>query len=102
MRRKRPCSEQTRAVLGCLAEGPRPWCHGYELARATGLKSGTLYPILIRLSDRGLLESKWQPSESSGKPPRHLYRLTARGAEFAEREFADRPQRGLAARASRA
>jgi DNA-binding PadR family transcriptional regulator len=49
--------------------------------------SGTLYPILMRLSDRGLLESKWQPSPE-GRPLRHLYRLTAEGARFAREEVA--------------
>lgn len=54
-------------------------CYGMEIARATGLKSGTLYPILIRLADRGMLEHEWQAPERTGRPPRHLYRLTAAG-----------------------
>ena len=36
------------------------WRHGYSLAKQTELKSGTLYPILIRLADRGLVEACWQ------------------------------------------
>jgi PadR family transcriptional regulator, regulatory protein PadR len=47
-----------------------------------GLKSGTLYPILIRLTHNHLLDTKWEASES-GKPPRHMYRLTQAGKRFA-------------------
>lgn len=63
------------------------WRHGYYLSEQTGLSSGTLYPILMRLSDRGMLESKWEPSPYPGRPPRKLYRLNAEGASYA-REYA--------------
>jgi PadR family transcriptional regulator, regulatory protein PadR len=46
------------------------------------LKSGSLYPILIRLADRGLLETSWEPGRG-GRPPRHLYRLSPAGREYA-------------------
>lgn len=55
------------------------WQHGYELAQATGLRSGTLYPLLIRLEAQGYLEAQWQAPAAPGRPPRHAYRLTARG-----------------------
>jgi PadR family transcriptional regulator, regulatory protein PadR len=45
------------------------------------LKSGSLYPILVRLADRGLLETSWEPGLGS-RPPRHLYRLTLTGRQF--------------------
>jgi PadR family transcriptional regulator PadR len=70
-----------------MMEQPRSWQYGYELAQITELKSGTLYPILMRLSDRKLLESKWQPSSSQGRPPRHMYRLTANGTAFAKEQL---------------
>ncbi|MGB0124937.1 MAG: PadR family transcriptional regulator, partial [Silvibacterium sp.] len=54
----------------------------YDLSRSTGLKSGTLYPLLMRLADRKLLETSWETVEP-GRPPRHLYRLTAEGVRFA-------------------
>jgi DNA-binding PadR family transcriptional regulator len=66
---------------------PRKWHHGYELSKATELLSGTLYPILMRLSDRGFLEHKWLPSEEAGRPPRHVYRLTAKGVAYAKQQF---------------
>lgn len=87
MIRERKASDQTLAVLGTLLEQPRAWRHGYELSKESGLKSGTLYPILIRLGDRGLLESKWQPPDQPGRPPRHLYRLTAAGAAYAREQL---------------
>ena len=72
-------SAQTLAVLAALCAQPSEWRHGYALARQTGLKSGTLYPILIRLADRGLVEARWQDEPQPGRPRRHLYRLTADG-----------------------
>jgi DNA-binding PadR family transcriptional regulator len=77
--RDREFSEQTLWVLTALCSQPRTWRHGYDLARETGLKSGTLYPILIRLADRGLLESCWEDEQPAGRPRRHLYRLTSAG-----------------------
>ena len=91
-------SPQTLSVLAALCEQPSGWQHGYALAKQTGLKSGTLYPILIRLADRGLVEACWQDEPQPGRPRRHLYRLTADGlasattalatAELAEAELA--------------
>ncbi len=72
-------SAQTLSVLAALCSEPSRWCHGYALARQTGLKSGTLYPILIRLAGRGLVEACWQEEPQPGRPRRHLYRLTAAG-----------------------
>ena len=66
-------------MLAALCEEPSQWQHGYALAKQTGLKSGTLYPILIRLADRGLIEACWQEEPQPGRPRRHLYRLTAGG-----------------------
>jgi PadR family transcriptional regulator PadR len=67
------------SVLAALCSQPSQWQHGYGLAKQTGLKSGTLYPILIRLADRGLVEACWQDEPQPGRPRRHLYRLTADG-----------------------
>jgi PadR family transcriptional regulator PadR len=83
MPRKPNSSRQTRAVLAMLLEQSRRWLHGYDIAKATGLKSGTLYPLLMRLSEQGLLESRWQDAERPGLPPRHCYRLSVSGVAFA-------------------
>lgn len=88
MMRDRRCSGQTLTLLAALTAQPRAWRHGYELSGETGLKSGTLYPILMRLCDRGLLDSKWMSHERGGRPPRHVYRLTVEGVAFARTELA--------------
>jgi PadR family transcriptional regulator PadR len=79
MTRSRRPSAQTIAVLQALAEEPAAWRYGYELCQRLGLKAGSVYPILMRLADRGLLETAWEPAPPPGRPPRHLYRLTGPG-----------------------
>jgi PadR family transcriptional regulator len=103
VRRSRRHSQQTRVVLAELAAEPSRDRYGYELAQATGLASGTLYPILMRLEARGLLEARWELSEHR---PRHVYRLTEAGlraaaATAAEGETA-RPSRSVAPSGKRA
>jgi|SRR5262245_41631358 len=86
---RRP-SAQALAVLDTLAEARRQWRYGLEIAAATGLKSGSLYPILARLDERGLVESKWLAPEQPGRPARHAYRITAAGrAALAEAQQAE-------------
>lgn len=85
MTRRKNSSPQSLAVLAVLLEQPREWIYGYELSKRTSLKSGTLYPLLIRLFDQGLLEDGWKESGSGGRPPRHMYRLTPAGLEMARR-----------------
>ena len=81
MTRVRRPSPQTVAILDALAERASDWSHGYGLCRLLGLKAGTVYPILIRLADRGYLETAWEQEVPQGRPPRHLYRLSVAGAE---------------------
>lgn len=83
MARPRSLSAAALAVLAILAEAGRDWRHGYELARSAGIKSGTLYPLLIRLEAQGYLEAEWQAPAAPGRPPRHAYRLTAEGVRLA-------------------
>ena len=90
-------SAQTLSVLAALCDQPSQWQHGYALAKQTGLKSGTLYPILIRLAERGLVEACWEEEQPAGRPRRHLYRLTPDGlarAQAALAEPAPRPHGG--------
>jgi DNA-binding PadR family transcriptional regulator len=86
-------SAQTLSVLAALCQEPSQWQHGYSLAKQTGLKSGTLYPILIRLADRGLVEACWQDEPTPGRPRRHLYRLTAAGLASATGALASAAER---------
>ena len=89
--RNRPPSQQTRAILEALLTQPLDWQYGYELSKRMGLSSGTLYPSLIRLHDRGLLDAKWIEAERPGRPARHAYRLTPSGVIFT-RSLSDTPQ----------
>lgn len=82
MTRERRPSPQTVAVLEALAAKGAGWSHGYDLCRELGLKAGTVYPILIRLSERGHVEATWEQEAPQGRPPRHLYRLSSAGAEY--------------------
>ena len=84
MTRNRRPSPQTMRVLQALAANPSDWRYGYELGLEIGLKAGSFYPILIRLADRGLLEQMWETAPPEGRPPRHLYRLTASGLTLAQ------------------
>ncbi|HEY6292938.1 MAG TPA: PadR family transcriptional regulator [Terriglobia bacterium] len=81
-------SSETLLVLERFVERPTGWRYGYELSRETGLKSGTLYPILMRLEKHALLEARWLATED-GVPPRHTYRLTPNGLEFARVRLAE-------------
>ena len=97
MARIRRPSAQTVRVLNSFATAAATWRYGYELGQEVGLKAGSLYPILMRLSDRGLLEATWERDTPPGRPPRHLYRLSGAGvrlaAELAAESSAGRPQR---------
>ncbi len=92
MQRPRRPSKQTVAVLLALAQKPSAWRYGYELCQDVGLKAGSMYPILMRLADRDLLETSWETGVDAGRPPRHLYRLTGTGREFVA-ELSAKPTR---------
>jgi PadR family transcriptional regulator PadR len=81
--RTRTPSPQTAKVLLAMAGRPAVWRYGYELGVEVGLKSGALYPILMRLADRELLEAVWEQNPPLGRPARHLYRLTPQGLAVA-------------------
>ncbi len=80
-------TRQALMVLEALIEGGTEWRYGYDLSRESGLKSGTLYPMLIRFAERGWLESQWRHEE--GEKPRHMYRLTAHGRRAAKLALAE-------------
>jgi DNA-binding PadR family transcriptional regulator len=100
MTRIRRSSGQTLSLLQALMDKPRKWHHGYELSKATEILSGTLYPILMRLTERGLLDHKWMDTPEAGRPPRHVYRLTASGVAYAREQFAISDEAGVSAEGS--
>jgi PadR family transcriptional regulator PadR len=68
-------------VLMALSRGFR---HGFDVLDATGLESGTVYPILRRLEDAGCVRSRWEDvdrAREEGRPPRRYYELTGSGAD---------------------
>ena len=69
----------TALVLQALDRGHR---YGFDIIDATNLRSGTVYPLLRRLEDSGLIRSKWEHvsiARSSNRPPRKYYELTKAG-----------------------
>jgi DNA-binding MarR family transcriptional regulator len=74
-----------KVFLEAFHENVRSTLAGADIMRATNLSSGTMYPLLLRFEDGGLLESRWekQKPEDLGRPRRRLYSLTAEGAKVA-------------------
>ncbi|RHW18836.1 PadR family transcriptional regulator [Sphingomonas gilva] len=72
-----------RILLDALSAEREQWRHGYDLMKETGLSSGTLYPLLMRMTDQGLVEAEWREPAQPGRPARHAYRLTAAGFALA-------------------
>jgi|SRR5579862_4530707 len=64
--------------------------YGYDLMKAARLPSGTLYPMLARLQDEGLVAAEWeqQREDAAGRPPRKFYQLTGEGVRVARLELA--------------
>ena len=58
----------TALVLQALLDGRE---HGFDIMDATGLPSGTVYPILRRLDADGVVRSRWEkdgwPGTNSGR-----------------------------------
>ncbi len=69
----------TALVLEALARGHH---HGFQIMDATGLPSGTIYPLLRRLDREGLVSSRWEKpavARREQRPPRRYYQLTTAG-----------------------
>jgi len=79
-------------ILSLLEAQPR---HGYDLAKLIEMRSGgalsfhvtTLYPLLSRLEERGLVTGKWV--EKPEQRRRRYYSLTAQGRKTLTRQRAD-------------
>lgn len=78
-------------VLQAFLSDPTAPRYGYELMKAAGLKSGTLYPMLSRLSDEGVVASEWEDFAPTpdGRPPRRYYKLTGEGIRLARLGLAE-------------
>jgi PadR family transcriptional regulator PadR len=83
-------SLQTLRVLETFLENPADSLSGSDVQKRSGLASGTLYPILLRLESAGWFVSRWETVDPSavGRPRRRLYRLTPGGLSRASAVFA--------------
>ena len=73
----------TALVLHALLDGRH---HGFDIMDATGLPSGTVYPILRRLNADGMVRSRWEKdgvARKEQRPPRRYYELTSSGVRLA-------------------
>lgn len=93
MVRNRQPSKQMRVLLEIMCRHRAEWRHGYDLMKESGLASGTLYPLLMRMTEQGLVEAEWREPERPGRPARHAYRLTAAGVALA-RTLSQEPYTG--------
>ncbi len=76
-------SVQRRAIIGCTGcrwlkaeqQGQEPSFYGYELMKCTRIKGGTIYPILHRLANVGVIIAEQEDINAhiEGRPPRALY-----------------------------
>ncbi|MEU5281071.1 PadR family transcriptional regulator [Streptomyces asoensis] len=80
-------------VLRAFLEDPAAARYGYDLMKATTLHSGTLYPLLARLKEGGLVDAHWETPTEEGQRPRRYYQLTAEGMNWARLELAELAQR---------
>lgn len=78
-------SFQQRLVLQAFLDSPDDELYGFALTQATGLKAGTLYPLLQRLESERWLSARWEDIDehSEGRRRRRYYRLTAEGRRSA-------------------
>lgn len=76
-------------ILQFFAHEPRSEFSGAEIRRTLKISTGTLYPILLRFEEAGLLKSRWEDviPQEIGRPRRRLYRITADGINVAQREL---------------
>jgi PadR family transcriptional regulator PadR len=77
-------------VLRVFLDDPDAPCYGLELMRATGLPSGSLYPVLARLERAGWVRSEREEIDpaAEGRPARRYYELTPDGLATARSELA--------------
>ena len=81
-------TQPTLAVLEVLlAEEQGTW--GLNISEVTGLKPGTVYPILTRLEDSGWVISFWETEITRDAPKRKYFLLMAHMRQAAEKLIAD-------------
>lgn len=88
-RREPRLTLQSLRVLSLLARNPGELLSGSDIRKETGIASGTLYPILLRMEDAGWLRGDWEKVDPSvvGRPRKRFYRITISGQKIASRSF---------------
>jgi DNA-binding PadR family transcriptional regulator len=99
-------SHHSLTVLKVFYDDPRASLSGSDIMQKTDMLSGTLYPILIRFENAGLLKSKQEPGTASslGRPRRRLYKITPEGIQVVHQALIElgvagaalKPARGIA------
>ena len=88
-------TKPTLAVAEVMLGNPGGRFYGYNLWQITGVRFGTLYPMLARFERDGLVRSQWQAPEDMGAKqimPRRYYVLTDMGrAELSALISTERP-----------
>lgn len=84
-------SGPTIKLLRLLLDKPQEAVSGAAISKATGIGSGTMYPLLQRLEMASWIKGEWEDVDPSeiGRPKRRLYKLTGLGQNEARRELAD-------------
>jgi PadR family transcriptional regulator, regulatory protein PadR len=90
-RKPRRISDETAAVLSLFVQEPRVARYGLEIVERSGIPSGSLYPILVRLEGRGILEGQWEDIDEAqaGRRRRRYHRITGGGLEYARTALAE-------------
>ena len=90
-KRKRKLSLQALRVLHYLFQNPGAATCGADLIKNLNMPSGTIYPILLRLEEKGFVSSTWEVEDPSvlERPRRRLYKITGTGVKAAQDAVAE-------------
>lgn len=84
-----PLTLQGIQVLRFFLPRSEFWHAGYDVAKATRMASGSMYPLLKRLEGYGLLISKWQEPTVNNRRRYHIYQMTEKGCRIAQKALDD-------------
>jgi PadR family transcriptional regulator PadR len=84
-RKPRRITDETAAVLSLFVDQPQRSLYGLEIITETSIPSGSLYPILLRLEARGVIDGVWEEIDeaAAGRRRRRYHRITSDGIAYA-------------------
>lgn len=70
-------------LLMLMAVRPEQEYSGHQLGKSLGISSGTLYPLLLKAENAGLLDAQWEDGDPRdlGRPRRRYYRINGAGID---------------------